>query len=61
MNWKIINGSIDGIIYLNMENVRLIRSGEEDGFYCIYLDTDTLLFRSEDLRNECIRELTGFN
>ena len=61
MNWKIVSGTIDGVIYVNMSNVKILKTGEEQGCYCIYLDSEVIPFRLKDERDKMIAELTGFS
>jgi hypothetical protein len=60
MNFRMISGTIDGVIYVNVANVKIVKSGEEQGFYCIYLDGDVIPFSEKKKRDEAIRELTGY-
>ena len=59
MNLRMISGTIDGVIYVNMANVKIVRSSDEQGHYCIYLDSDVIPFSEKKKRDEAIRELTG--
>lgn len=54
-----ISGTIDGVVYVNMANVKIMKIGVEQGFYCIYLDSDVIPFSEKKKRDEAIRELTG--
>jgi hypothetical protein len=60
MNFRMISGTIDGIMYINMANVKIIKVGEEQGCYCIYLDGEAIPFTEKNKRDETLMDITGY-
>ena len=63
MKWIMIDGTIDsdGIMFVNIANVKTIHKGVEQNHYCIYLDREAIPFYDKEKRNKALDKLMGFD
>jgi hypothetical protein len=60
MKFIIIDGTIDGRMFINMVNIKTIHTGEEQNHYCIYLDREAIPFYDKEKRDKALENILGF-
>jgi len=55
-----IDGTIDGKMFINIANVKTIHIGEEQNHCCIYLDREAIPFYDKEKRDKALKNILGF-